>query len=226
MSNSIIIRGTTYAGVPDISVPNANDTSEEVVYRDTSDASLTSGGQMLNGVEGYGPNGKVTGSIPSKSSSNMSVSGATVTAPAGYYPESSSKSVASGSAATPATSITATPSLSINPATGVVTASVSAQQAVTPAVSAGYVSAGTPGNVSVSGSDTLELETQGARTIMPGTTDQTVAAGQYLTGVITVKGDSNFQEGNIVEGVTMFGKTGTAKLPSITQDQNGGLHIS
>ena len=61
---------------------------------------------------------------------------------------------------------------------------------------------------------------------MPSTSDQTIAAGQFLTGAQTVKGDPNLQTGNIVEGVSIFGKAGTAKLPSITQDPDGTLHIS
>jgi len=53
----------------------------------------------------------ITGNITSKSSSDLTASGATVTAPAGYYPSAASKSVASGSATTPATSITANPTI-------------------------------------------------------------------------------------------------------------------
>ena len=51
--------------------------------------------------------------------------------------------------------------------------------------------------------------TKGATTYMPSTTDQTIAAGTYLTGMQTIKGDANFIESNIKNGITMFGKTGT-----------------
>jgi hypothetical protein len=54
-------------------------------------------------------------------------------------------------------------------------------------VSAGFVSAGTAGTVSVSGSNTQQLSTQAAATITPSTTSQTaVAAGKYTTGAVTV----------------------------------------
>lgn len=48
-----------------------------------------------------------------------------------------------------------------------------------------------------------------AATYTPGTTDQTIAADQYLTGAQTVKGDANLVAGNIKQGVTIFGVQGT-----------------
>ena len=123
--------------------------------------------------------------------------------------------VQGGSASTPNTSITATPALSINSGTGVVTGAVSKTQSVTPTVSAGFVSTGTAGNVTVSGSNTLQLTTQAAQTITPGTTNQTIAAGKYLTGAQTIAGDSNLVAANIAEGVSIFGVTG-----SYTSDAN------
>lgn len=124
--------------------------------------------------------------IARKSSTDLTVSGATVTAPAGYYAESASKSVASGSAATPATTITANPSISVN-ASGLITASTSASKSVAPTVSAGYVSSGTAGTITVSGSNTQQLDTQAAKTVTPSETQQTaVLAGKYTTGDIVV----------------------------------------
>ena len=124
--------------------------------------------------------------VPRKSSSDLSASGATVTAPAGYYESAASKAVASGSASTPATSITANPSISVD-ASGLITATASASQSVTPTVSAGYVASGTAGTVSVSGSATQQLSTQSATTITPTTSSQTaVSAGKYTTGAVTV----------------------------------------
>lgn len=116
--------------------------------------------------------------------------------------------VPSGSAATPATTITANPTISVGP-TGLITASVSGSQSVTPSVSAGYVSSGTAGTVSVSGSNTSQLTTQAAQTITPTTSDQTIASGKYLTGTQTIKGDANLVAANIADGVTIFGVTGT-----------------
>lgn len=118
-------------------------------------------------------------------------------------------SVAAGSAATPATTITANPTISVNSSTGVITATASASQSVTPSVSAGWVSSGTAGTVSVSGSNTQQLSTQAAQTITPTTSDQTIAAGKYLTGAQTIKGDANLVAANIAKDVSIFGVTGT-----------------
>ena len=123
--------------------------------------------------------------IAQRSSSDLTASGATVTAPSGYYAENASKTVASGSASTPATTVTANPSISVN-SSGLITASVSATKSVTPTVSAGYVSSGTAGTITVSGSNTQQLTTKSAATYTPTTSTQTIASGQYLTGAQTI----------------------------------------
>lgn len=114
----------------------------------------------------------------------------------------------SGSATTPATTITANPTISVS-ASGLITASVSGSKSVTPSVSAGYVSSGTAGTVSVSGSNTQQLSTQSAQTITPTTTNQTIASGKYLTGTQTILGDANLLAENIKKDVVIFGITGT-----------------
>lgn len=53
-----------------------------------------------------------------------------------------------------------------------------------------------------------------ATTITPTTTDQTVAAGTHLTGILTIKGDSNLLAENIKSGVTIFGIEGTYTGPT------------
>lgn len=192
--------------------------------------------------------------ITSRSSSDLTVSGATVTAPAGYYASSASKSVSSmtlptystsnatsgyiskatisrstndlyiniptgynsagayykilavanGSATTPATTITANPIISVN-SSGLITATVSGSQNITPTVSAGYVSSGTAGTVTVSGSAISQLSTQAAQTIYPSTSDQTISSYKYLTGTQTIKGVivTGLTAANIVSGVTV-----------------------
>lgn len=48
-----------------------------------------------------------------------------------------------------------------------------------------------------------------AATYTPGTSDQSIASGQYLSGTQTIKGDANLVAGNIKSGVNIFGVTGT-----------------
>ena len=89
----------------------------------------------------------VSGSIASKSSSDLTVSGDTVTAPAGYYASAASKSVASGTAGTPTAtkgtvsnhSVSVTPS--VTNTTGYITGSTKTGTAVT--VSASELVSGT-----------------------------------------------------------------------------------
>lgn len=217
MAKNVEINEIVYNSVPSVKIPLANGTGD-ALFVDTSDATMTSGGQSLDGVTSYANGVKITGSIPTKTAADMTASGATVTAPAGYYAESASKNIASGTATTPATSISAVPVLSINTATGVITGTVSASQNITPTVSAGYVSAGTAGTISVSGSDTLALTAQAAQTITPGTTAQTIAAGQYLTGAQTIAGDANLIAQNIKAGVSIFNVDGELTTPVVSQD--------
>lgn len=143
-------------------------------------------GDILSGKTAYVNGNKVTGTIVTKTSSNLTASGATVSVPAGYYASAASKSVT--------TATQTTPSVSVN-ASGLITASATQ--------SAGYVTAGTK-------SATKQLTTQAAKTITPSTSTQTaVAKNVYTTGAVTVAGDANLAPANIAYGKTIFNKTGT-----------------
>lgn len=87
----------------------------------------------------------------------------------------------------------ATPSISVS-SSGLITA--------TSTQGAGFVAAG-------SQSATQQLSTKAAQTYTPGTTNQTIASGRYLTGTQTILGDSNLVSSNIKKGVSIFGKAGT-----------------
>lgn len=69
-----------------------------------------------------------------------------------------------------------------------------------------------------SGKSVGTMNEKGAQTYTPTTSDQTIAANQYLTGAQTIRGDANLQAGNIVAGVSIFSVTGTAQIPVISQD--------
>lgn len=121
-------------------------------------------GEILYGKEAIDENGNVlTGTIPIKTSSNLTSSGATVTVPAGYYATNASKSI---------TTVTqATPSVSIN-TSGFITSSATQ--------TAGYVASGTRRG-------TKQLTTKAATTITPTKAAQTaVAKNVYTTGEIKV----------------------------------------
>lgn len=192
--------------------------------------------------------------VSRRSSTDLTVSGAQVTAPAGYYSESASKSVATMTLPTSASSsassgytskatigrstsnqyiniptgynssgayytISATPNGSVTApstisgtsatvSTGTNTLTLTKTVSVTPSVTtAGYISSGTAGNSSVS--LTASVTTKAAATITPGTTNQTIASGTYLTGTQTIEGDADLVAGNIKSGVQIFGVTGS-----------------
>ena len=215
MAQNVVINGVTYSNVPSVKIPKSGSGTAE--FFDTSDATVTGGGQILSGYTAYSNGTKYTGSIATKSSSDLTASGATVTAPAGYYASAASKAIASGSVTTPATTISVTPTISISSG-GLITATVSGSQSVTPTVSAGYVSAGTAGTVSVSGSETEQMTVKAATTWTPTTSNQTIASGTYLTGAQTISGDANLTAGNIKSGVTIFGVAGSLTSATISQD--------
>lgn len=48
-----------------------------------------------------------------------------------------------------------------------------------------------------------------AQTYTPGTSNQTIASGQYLNGTQTIQGDADLVAGNIKKGVSIFNVTGT-----------------
>lgn len=86
------------------------------------------------------------------------------------------------------------PSISFNVITGLITA----------------LSFYTPGYLqdTVTTEKEYQLIIQGEQTITPGTSDKTIAASRYLTGVQTIKGDANLVAENIKSGVSIFGVSG------------------
>ena len=159
--------------------------------------------------------------VTRRDSDDLSASGATVTAPSGYYAESATKTIASGSA-TPAASISAT-GAGKTVGNGTITLTKSAVSN-TPQVTAGYISSGTAGNTSVS--LTASVTTQAGQTIHPSTSDQSIAANTYVLGAQTIKGVllTNLDAGNIKDGVTV--KVGDSTdddcVTSVTGTYSGG----
>ena len=159
---------------------------------------LLSGKELINSA-----GEKITGTIETKTSSDLTASGATVTVPAGYYASSASKSVA--------TATQATPSISVN-SSGLIIA--------TSTQSEGYVSEGTKGA-------SKQLTTQSATTITPTKSSQAaVASGVYTTGAVTVAAipdeyvdtsSATASESDVMSGKT-YGANGSVKTGTFTID--------
>ena len=113
------------------------------------------------------------------------------------------------------TGVLSTPS--INTSTGIMTVGVS-----------------TAGYLDTSATKTLQLTTKSTATITPNTTDQTIAAGQYLTGAQTIKGDGNLVPENIISGKSIFGVSGSVVIqkyytgtsdPSSSLGNDGDIYL-
>ena len=61
-----------------------------------------------------------------------------------------------------------------------------------------------------SGKVTQSITSKAAASYTPSTANQTIAAGQYLSGTQTIKGDANLIPANIVSGKKIFGVSGSA----------------
>lgn len=222
MADNLVIFGHTYNGVEGFKATDTN--NNEITYTPGSSApvletlnlSYTPSETAISDTQtpstGYDGFDEVNVSVSAISSSyvgsgitrrdstDMSVSGDTVTAPAGYYENTSSKSVPAGSVTSPAT-ITGT-----NADKVLGSGRLALQKAVnvTPVVSTpGYVNAGTAGESTVLLASDIIVES--AQDYHPSTQDQTIASNKYLYGAQTIKGVllTNLLAENIKSGVTV-----------------------
>lgn len=170
-------------------------------------------------------NPQTTGYVTADTSKNtatktvsLSRSGATVTASDGT--NSISSTIGSGSATTPATTITANPSLSTSYTSGSgYKMSVSKTQSVTPTVSAGYVSSGTAGTITVSGSAYVPQSSTGsATTSTTDTATRTIGYGQQTT-----IGAGYYPSARIIRNSVSAGK---ATTPATTITKNPTITVS
>ena len=137
-------------------------TNTLTLSKTVSNTPQVSAGYISSGTAGNS-SVSLTASVNTRSSSDLTVSGKTVTAPAGYYAAAATKTISSGSVGNP--------TISVN-SSGLITATATA--------TAGYITSGTK-------SATLQLTTQAGTTIIPSTSQVVaVASGRYTTGTVTV----------------------------------------
>ena len=164
----------------------------------------------VTNTTGYITGGTVTGTAVTVSASEL-VSGTKTISASGTTDVTNyaSASVAAGSATTPTTTITANPTISVSNS-GLITASVSGSQSVTPTVSEGYVSSGTAGIVSVSGSNTSQL------TVYNGAHHQPTPSGYTVTVSLTHPVNESYFTGCTIKDCAYDYDTGGAQIVSIS----------
>lgn len=172
--------------------------------------SVTTAGYVSAGTAGNS-SVSLTASIPINDSGDITESGGVFTIPAGYYVEDANCWVDTAAFGTATGSVNANGRVSI----------------VIPVSTAGYVS----GQIL---KDYQLPTTKAAATITPGTSNQTIAAGTYLTGAQTISGDANLVGSNILSNVSIFGVSGTvdfitcysgSSAPSSSTGSNGDIYL-
>lgn len=170
---------------------------------DTTDKTVDAG-SMLSGITALKNDGTTaTGTIQSRTASDLTASGATVTVPAGNYASQATKSVATGTEGTPTATKGAVSNHSVT---------------VTPSVTntAGYISGGTKTGTAVT-VDVSELES-GTKSITANGTGISVSG--YSAVDVNVSGGGGGAS-NVVSGsfIALSSEKGTAK--EITLDYSG-----
>ena len=201
MAQNIDLMGNTYNSVPAVQLPKHG--GGTATFTDLTPTTATAADVASPKVFFLADGTQTTGSATARSSSDLSASGATVTAPAGIYASEATKSISSGSAK-PAASISST-GATLSTGTNAIILSKSVSNV--PDVTAGYIASGTSGNTSITLQASATLKA--AATITPGTSNQTIASGTYLTGTQTISGDANLIASNIKKDISIFGVTGT-----------------
>lgn len=204
---------------------NGLEIDETWVDYNTGEATISSNGQLLNGIKAVGSDGTLyTGNIPTKTSGDLTVSGATVTVPSGYYSAQASKAVESGTAGTPTAtkgtvsnhSVTVTPS--VTNTTGYITGSTKTGTAVT--VSASELVSGT---YTVDSSGTKDVTNYASASVPAGTAGTPSASkGAVSNHSVSVTPSVT----NTTGWITGSTKTGTAVTVSASELVSGTYSVS
>ena len=162
-----------------------------VIQVDTTTGQITSTVTHSNSGFVMAGSKQQTQMLDVKDAADVTVNGKTIVIPNGFYTQQIQKSVADG--------VLDTPNISVDNATGRITSVVSQS-------SSGWIDSG------ASKTATLDMTTKNAATYTPGKTDQTISAGQFLTGTQTIKGEPNLDASRILYPTTIFGVQGNVSV--------------
>ena len=219
MAKNVTINGVDYAAVASVKLP-LTDLSGDVYFYDTDSGDAVAG-DMRSGKKAWIDGVEVTGSVTERSGTDLTVSGKTVTVPAGIYDAQAQKAVADGSA---------TPNVAVSGDEIADTAS-SYPITITPKATvntAGYIS-----TISDASAVTKYIQTE-SKNATPSGSEQTITptAGKLLHSVVVaaVSLTGNAVEADVMTGKTFYSnnatqKTGTLTVPSLSLT-TGVLSIS
>jgi len=159
--------------------PDAYTGDYEVTPSSSEQVLQTEGLMMSDDVTVHAiPDDYVGPAIDRRDSSDISVSGPSVSVPGGYYEESASATVQSGSAAVPNVNIEKNPTISVSSG-GLITATVSTSETVSPVITEGYIDSGSSGTISFSGTATQQLTVKSSSDMSVSGPTVTAPAGFY-----------------------------------------------
>lgn len=211
MAKKVIINGVTYSDVPYVNIPLA-DGEGNAKFVDT-DSGNAAAADLRSGKKAWVGGSEVTGSVPVKSAADVTVSGKSVTAPAGIYDTPVTKNVADGTV-TPGATVT-------GDEIGDTVSDYPVEVTPSATVSAGYVS----GNKS--GAKVTKYIQVEEKTATPSDSAQdiTPTSGKLLKKVrvnaVALSGTASASD--VLKGKTFYSSsmtklTGTATVPIVGQD--------
>ena len=211
MAKNVQINGVDYANVASVKLPLTADLGTFGYFYDTDSGDIAAD-KVLSGYKGWADGVEVTGNIPSKSSSDMTVDGKTVTAPAGHYASDGVKSVADGSV---------TPNLT---ASGGVIGDTASSYPITLTPKATVNTSGYVSSISDGAAVTKYVQTE-SKNATPSGSEQTITptAGKLLHSVVVaaVALTGNAAVGDVLSGKYFYNnsltrQTGTLTVPQIS----------
>lgn len=165
--------------------------------------------------------------VPRQTSENLTASGNTVTAPAGYYAEDASKAVAN---ATWKGGSRYEPYLSLNvDDNGLITGSVNTSSSVQPLSGSGYAEKNHNYGITIVANETKQLSTVSGLTITPTESQQTaVPAKKYTTGDVKVGAIPSSYVGSAIDrndSTDLSVSEGTVTVPAGYYEENASASV-
>lgn len=211
MSKNVVINGVTYSGVPYVNIPLADgEGNAKFVDTDSGDAAAS---DLRSGKKAWVDGSEVTGNVPARAASDVTVNGKSMTLPAGIYDEAVTKSVADGTV-TPGAAVT-------GDEIGDTVSDYPVEVTPSATVGAGYVSGNKSGTKVTK---YIQVEEKSA-TPSDSAQDITPTAGKLLKKVhvnaVTLSGTASASD--VLKGKTFYSSslvkvTGTATVPIVVQD--------